>query len=43
MIFVSLDSTIRMRVSKDEEMIGPDDSKHGGQTFPETTKDVTPI
>lgn len=42
-LFVALDSTIGMRVSREEEMVGLDDSKHGGETYPEFNKDVVPI
>jgi Amt family ammonium transporter len=37
-LFGLIDKTIGMRVSKDVEEIGMDDSKHGGQTYPEMQK-----
>lgn len=42
-LFVAIDSTIGMRVSKEEEEVGLDDSKHGGETYPEMTRVVSPV
>ncbi|CAM9435583.1 unnamed protein product [Choristocarpus tenellus] len=40
-LFVSIKLTIGMRVSKEMEEAGLDDSKHGGQTYPEIHKGST--
>ncbi|CAM9173000.1 unnamed protein product, partial [Hapterophycus canaliculatus] len=37
-LFLTLKATIGIRVSEEVEHIGMDDSKHGGQTFPEMVK-----
>ncbi|CAM9373511.1 unnamed protein product [Hapterophycus canaliculatus] len=37
-LFVTIKMTIGMRVNKEMEQIGMDDSKHGGQTYPEMVK-----
>ncbi|CAM9782708.1 unnamed protein product [Choristocarpus tenellus] len=37
-MFVILKLTVGMRVSKEMELAGMDDSKHGGQTYPEMLK-----
>lgn len=37
-LFVALKLTVGMRVTKEMEQIGMDDSKHGGQTYPEMIK-----
>ncbi|CAN0255815.1 unnamed protein product, partial [Discosporangium mesarthrocarpum] len=37
-LFVGIKVTVGIRVSKEMETIGMDDSKHGGQTFPEMLK-----
>eukprot|EP00903_Cladosiphon_okamuranus_P016044 g14814.t1 len=37
-LFMAIKMTIGMRVPKDMEQIGMDDSKHGGQTYPEMVK-----
>ncbi|CAM9857351.1 unnamed protein product [Discosporangium mesarthrocarpum] len=38
LLFVGIKLTVGMRVSKEMEQIGLDDSKHGGQTYPEMLK-----
>eukprot|EP00904_Undaria_pinnatifida_P002669 jgi/Undpi1/12402/HiC_scaffold_5.g02074.m1 len=40
-LFVAIKLTIGMRVTKEMEQIGMDDSKHGGQTYPEMIKNMT--
>lgn len=42
-LFFALDATIGMRVSREDERIGLDDSKHGGETYPEFNREVAPI
>ncbi|CAN0197190.1 unnamed protein product, partial [Hapterophycus canaliculatus] len=37
-LFMAIKMTIGMRVDKEMEQIGMDDSKHGGQTYPEMVK-----
>ncbi|CAN0323724.1 unnamed protein product, partial [Discosporangium mesarthrocarpum] len=37
-LFVGIKVTVGIRVSKEMETIGMDDSKHGGQSFPEIAK-----
>ncbi|CAN0515357.1 unnamed protein product [Ectocarpus sp. 12 AP-2014] len=40
-LFMGINMTVGMRVDKEMEQIGMDDSKHGGQTYPEMMKGTT--
>ncbi|CAN0257487.1 unnamed protein product [Ectocarpus sp. 12 AP-2014] len=40
-LFMGIKMTVGMRVDKEMEQIGMDDSKHGGQTYPEMMKGST--
>ncbi|CAM9265764.1 unnamed protein product [Ectocarpus fasciculatus] len=40
-LFLGINAVIGMRVDKEMEQIGMDDSKHGGQTYPEMVKGAT--
>ncbi|CBJ33346.1 ammonium transporter (ISS) [Ectocarpus siliculosus] len=40
-LFLGINAVVGMRVDKEMEQIGMDDSKHGGQTYPEMVKGAT--